>query len=352
MGRRALLVLGMHRSGTSALAGVSCALGVSPPKNLMLPNDDNPRGYWESLPLVRAHDEFLASVGSSWDDWKRLDSNWFGSQDAIFFKDRIRTILESEFDDSALFVVKDPRICRFLPLFIAVLVDMAISPVAIFALRNPLEVAFSLRRRNGFPIAKSIAIWLRHVLEAEQHSRAMPRHFVKYERLLKDWRVEMHLAGDSIGVIWPADTEISAKTIEEFLSVDLYHQKSGLEQTEEYREVAFLASEVYCLLCAMASGQQNDDLFVQMDSLRTRFNEVCDFFGAILIAEEAIGRQLRAQLSHKSEHEKNQLLIQIDQLKRQVKEPRSKVADGKLSKKQLDDVRRAADRFFSKEISS
>src|ERR1700676_1746103 len=141
--RKAILVLGMHRSGTSALSGTAFALGASAPKTLMPPSLANPNGYWESSPLVQAHGELLASAGSSWDDWRRLDPAWYGSEDASRFHSRIGDVLRSEYDEKPLFVVKDPRLCRLMPFFLSVLKDMSVSPVALLSLRDPLEVAFS-----------------------------------------------------------------------------------------------------------------------------------------------------------------------------------------------------------------
>src|ERR1700712_2357048 len=66
--RRAILVLGMHRSGTSALSGVVNALGPAAPKPLLAPRADNPRGFFESAALADAHDDLLLSAGSYWDD--------------------------------------------------------------------------------------------------------------------------------------------------------------------------------------------------------------------------------------------------------------------------------------------
>src|ERR1700694_1990256 len=148
--RRAILILGMHRSGTSALSGVACTLGASAPKTLLPANFANPNGYWESMPLVQAHSELLVAAGSSWYDWRRLNPQWWVSADALRFHNRIRDIIKSEYDEKPLFVVKAPRLCRFLPFFLSVLDDMAVTPVALFSLRDPLEVAFSLRRRDGF----------------------------------------------------------------------------------------------------------------------------------------------------------------------------------------------------------
>lgn len=315
--RRAILVLGMHRSGTSALSGVACALGASPPNNLLPANFANPNGYWESLPLVQAHTELLASADSSWDDWRQLDPRWYGSEDAVRFHRRIRDILESEYDEKPLFVVKDPRLCRFLPFFLSVLKEMTVTPVALFSLRDPLEVAFSLRRRDGFSISKSVALWLRHVLEAELHSREMPRCTICYENLLKDWRLEMSRAGGATGVAWPADPETSATSIEKFLVTDLYHERNESAGLEKHPELLFLATEAYRLLLAASTAPADRDLFRQIDAVRTKFDAASEFFGAILRTEQASVQQLRTKLLQKSSELEQQQALIADQKNRQ-----------------------------------
>ena len=71
--RRCLLVLGMHRSGTSALTRVLSLLGADLPATLMPPASDNETGFWEPGPLVDYHDRLLSEFGSDWDDWRALD---------------------------------------------------------------------------------------------------------------------------------------------------------------------------------------------------------------------------------------------------------------------------------------
>src|SRR5690242_15048034 len=70
--RRAVVVLGMHRSGTSALAGALHLAGAGEPKTPIPADENNQRGYWEPAPLVQAHDEFLTAIGSSWADWRGI----------------------------------------------------------------------------------------------------------------------------------------------------------------------------------------------------------------------------------------------------------------------------------------
>ena len=59
MQRYLLFVLGMHRSGTSALTGALAKSGATPGAHLMPPTTDNPEGYWECAPVARLNDELL-----------------------------------------------------------------------------------------------------------------------------------------------------------------------------------------------------------------------------------------------------------------------------------------------------
>src|SRR5215472_599841 len=71
-GSTALVVLGMHRSGTSALTGMLHHLGVTLGENLMPATIDNPRGYWEHADIVKVHERLMASLGWDWHDVRSL----------------------------------------------------------------------------------------------------------------------------------------------------------------------------------------------------------------------------------------------------------------------------------------
>ena len=68
MERKAIVVLGMHRSGTSALSRLLTFHGFSQPNDLMPPKKDNPKGFWESVGCQILNDTILASLGGAWDD--------------------------------------------------------------------------------------------------------------------------------------------------------------------------------------------------------------------------------------------------------------------------------------------
>jgi hypothetical protein len=85
-----IIVLGMHRSGTSSVAGVLTKLGGVAPGTLFPPDSGNARGYFESAHLMHLHDELLASAGSCWDDWRRFNPAWYRSPAADSYKQRAK----------------------------------------------------------------------------------------------------------------------------------------------------------------------------------------------------------------------------------------------------------------------
>src|SRR5262245_64476851 len=74
--KTALVVAGMHRSGTSALTRVLSLLGCDLPKTLMAGAASNETGHWESQAVADFNDELLESAGSSWHDWLAFNAGW------------------------------------------------------------------------------------------------------------------------------------------------------------------------------------------------------------------------------------------------------------------------------------
>ncbi len=200
--RQAVLVLGMHRSGTSALAGVIARLGAALPKTQVRADLNNKRGYGESSELVQFHERLLASAGSGWRDWERFDPNWMSSPFATAFANELRRLISTEFGDAPVFIVKDPRICRIVPFWLQQLEASNIEPRVILAVRNPIEVAASLERRDGLPLRPALLLWLRYMLDAEEATRGLPRGWVHFDDLLTNWRGSIESLGRKLALDW------------------------------------------------------------------------------------------------------------------------------------------------------
>ena len=189
--RTCVLILGMHRSGTSALTRTLSLLGCQLPQRLMGAADGNDAGHWEPYRLVAYNEQFLQGLHSSWHDWRPLDLTGLSFERKADARKDILKIIEDDYGNAKLFIVKDPRICRFPTFFMETLEEAGIdvSPILIF--RNPLEVFSSLEARKafwpeGFSMADGALLWLSHVLEAERASRGYKRTLVTYDALLAE----------------------------------------------------------------------------------------------------------------------------------------------------------------------
>lgn len=186
--RRACIVLGMHRSGTSALAQLLASLGADLPARLNPPKPDNPDGYFESATLAAIHDEWLAAAGSAWFDLKPPAIAGMQRDTAAALTGAMARAVGEEYRDAALPLVKDPRMCRFFPLSRQVLDVSGLDCSVVLALRHPAEVAASLAVRDQISATYSGLLWAQHVVAAERDSRDLPRISVRYEDMMADWR--------------------------------------------------------------------------------------------------------------------------------------------------------------------
>jgi hypothetical protein len=261
--KRAILVLGMHRSGTSALTRVVNLMGADLPKRLLAAGHDNQRGYWEPAELVAIHERLLAAAGRAWDATLPIPEAFWRSPAAEAFAKEILATLRSAFAASALFVVKDPRLCRLLPLWRSVLERLPADPAFVLCIRNPLEVADSLQVRNGFTRGRSVLLWLRHVLEAEAGSRGHPRTVVSYESLVGDWRSVVGRMRRDLPFLGEVSPEAGA-AVAAFLDRSLRHEEQSIEDLRSCRDLVDGVLEAYEALAAAERGQ-DDHLAATLD---------------------------------------------------------------------------------------
>lgn len=265
--KTALVVLGMHRSGTSSVAGALTLLGAAAPRTLMAPAADNPRGFWESNVVMALDDQLLAEAGSSWSDWRRL----LRPVDPIGARDRIIACLEGEFGDAETIVLKDPRMCRLFPAWRRAMEAAGYRPLIITPLRSPSEVAASLQARNPITREQGLRLWLRHVLEAEFASRGLPRHFMRWSSFMADWRAEVALANARLGTeLAPAAGDGGAE-IDAFLTPDLHRQRDEAPTPP-------LVAEVWSILGDLARHGEHADLRAALDNRCRAFEQAGELF--------------------------------------------------------------------------
>jgi len=182
--QRLLLVLGMHRSGTSAMAGLLASTGLLCPAGSPPADPFNPRGYWEPLQLLACHNALLDEAGGRWDDPHLAPLAPTPAR-----LQQLARALQADFPTGGpqgVALIKDPRQCRLQPLWNALLAQRGLEAAVVLMHRHPLAVAASLARRDGLPLSRGLLLWLQHQLEAERHSRHLPRVRLDFQQLLQD----------------------------------------------------------------------------------------------------------------------------------------------------------------------
>lgn len=211
----------MHRSGTSLMARLLNLLGadLGPSEELMAARPDNPKGFWEPVPLVRISDHVLDRLGGSWDDPPVLPEGWAAQHWLKPYRERARSLCEDLFgpadrlaDEDALVAWKDPRAALLFEFWRSVL------PVSrlVVCVRDPREVAASLQARNGLSDEQAARLWLRYTTDAA--SQDLPLLVVDHPRPFEDLSGLLDEVATFLGV--DIDDE-QARAVREFVDPDL-----------------------------------------------------------------------------------------------------------------------------------
>ena len=153
--KQALFILGMHRSGTSAIARLCNLLGYDLGASLMKPNADNVDGFWENAHIFEIHEQIFEAIGADWSDFIPLKDNWYSDEQAKHFCEELFAVCQDQFGQSDTFCVKDPRASRLFPIWQPVLDRLGAEAKAIIIFRHPHAVAASVMKRNELPSGRS-----------------------------------------------------------------------------------------------------------------------------------------------------------------------------------------------------
>ena len=225
----AVVVLGVYRSGTSALTRVLNLCGATLPGNLMAARlDFNRKGFWESEAIVDLDARLLKRLGAEWDT-----PDVALPRDGTIADEFVATtaeVLADEFGDAGFILIKDPRVCVLAPLWHRALIASGYRPAYVVSLRHPLEVAGSfarsLRSYGGLPLPRGLALWRGYMERVEAfvaETEARVIH-VRYDELLDDWR--RVVARIAQGLDLPLDPHEHADEIDRFLERDMRSQRA------------------------------------------------------------------------------------------------------------------------------
>lgn len=331
-----VFILGMHRSGTSVTAEIINKLGFEAGSDLLPANKNNPRGYFENRYIYLLNKKIMKDYASNWDN---VEYSFFDNiYDDLYdkYSEEAKKIIKNEFSDSNNFFIKDPRICNLFPFWERVL-DGKRKIKIVIPLRNPIEVAKSLKTRNHFSINKGLILWINHFINAERYSRKYERIFIKYDDLLNN-------------------SEITIESLIKFLDIqgseinkdELY---SVIDRSLKHNKVAFNEIlEVFPILDKILKVIKNNKLndFQLLDDIYKEYNEIISF-----VYENDIINTLPYVLNNTNElsyFRKKTLTLtqQIEELKSLLNDKNNEI---ELLKQKLDDKLEKSKHIGSSDIN-
>ena len=206
-----ILVVGMHRSGTSLLGALLQELGVAAPGPLIAGDTHNPEGYLEREDVTAIQEQLLIDLGRWWPSAAGLEplpSDWLSHPATNRARVALRAVLEEErARQSQPWLIKDPRTSLLLPLWRELCSELALPVQLLLGCRDPREVGVSLCRRDSRPAGmtadRAQRLWWRHNVEVLLCSQGWPLQVVDYGRWFgptDDARLQLQQLQDTCGL--------------------------------------------------------------------------------------------------------------------------------------------------------
>lgn len=218
-----IFILGVGRSGTSAVTRILSLCGAALPNRLLRPGPGNPTGYWEPQSALKYNDQFMQVIGSSYHDptFRILEASPDADKARLTLEKNIGGFMEN-LPAADVVVIKDPRISGLMESWERASRKLGHTVKIVHVFRNPTDVSSSLSRRYEMPVEHSLALWLKYNLLPERMTRHLPRVFISYQEVMSNWRRVVQRCNRSLGLKLSFDGKISSQ-VDGFLAEELQH---------------------------------------------------------------------------------------------------------------------------------
>jgi hypothetical protein len=275
---RAVVVVGMHRSGTSAIVRGLAALSVYLGNDFLDAQPENPTGYWEDRGIVELDERVLKALRLRWDDTTSIDPRRLGGWRMWRLRRETIGYLRRHFTNRPLWGFKDPRTIRLLPFWLRVLRESGVDDSYLLVIRNPSSVAASLFARQAMDLETAQRLWLVYVVPFLCELAGKPFAVVDYDLLMSDPRGQLERMARKLGILKPGSMESDeVKTFAgDFLDAKLRHTVFSPGDVDASTGVGRVTRDAYALLYELASDRREPDagFWSAWGLLRSRFDRL------------------------------------------------------------------------------
>lgn len=256
----------MHRSGTSATTGFITSLGAYPGKNIIPGNIFNPKGYFECNSIVDYNDKLFRELNSCWFDFNELELASIKENERI--SKEISSIIEAEFHVKKgsldLAIIKDPRMCRLLPVWEPSIKNKFGTINYIITLRHPRDVILSLVKRDNFNTSLLALTYISYLLDAENYTRGQRRLLIKYSDLIQKPSTIIKNLDATFDTLFHQSNEVTLHNAYSFIETKLDHHNEEYQtkKCSDPLSAIDLAEQLYYtfLTCFDKSTKEFDEI--------------------------------------------------------------------------------------------
>jgi hypothetical protein len=327
MKKKLIIVLGMHRSGTSVVARSLQVMGVNLGDRLIPPLEgENDKGFWEDLDLNSLNVEMLNAINSDWHFLTPIQPVDVDTLRRGGYLLRAVELLRKKISNFQIFGFKDPRVAKLLPFWKEAFAESGLDVGYVLAIRHPISVSKSLMKRNGFDVEKSYFLWLEHVLGSLTGTVGEKRVLVDYDLLMQYPMLGLTRIAEILQLkIDPTELRIFET---EFLDQNLRHTVYQVNDLALDDTVLSLTREVYAELLDLATEGQRLESRAFNDKIERWNNEFLRFKPALILVDKLM---LKTNLTNQFVVEKEQtvqmLISQVAEKEQAVQMLISQVAE-------------------------
>jgi len=191
-----ICIAGMHRSGTSMVARLlrDCGLYLGPEEELGF-DVRNGEPHWENVRFVGLNDEILNRLGGSWHNPPKFRAGWEHTPEVASLMSPAKKLVE-RLGVRQPWGWKDPRNSITLPFWQQLVPDLRV----VICVRNPLEVAHSIRVRGDLVATPIVQLWRSYYRELLSAIPAQQRVVTHYHSYFQDSVAELQRVTSTIGM--------------------------------------------------------------------------------------------------------------------------------------------------------
>lgn len=273
------VVLGMHRSGTSAITRGLATMGVNLGDHLMPPlSENNDKGFWEDIDINFLNIDIQTFLNSDWNYLSALSDGDIDKLKHAGFITKASNLLRKKLDSFENFGLKNPRITKLIYFWGVIFAQIDCQVFYIIAIRNPISVVASLQRRDEIPIERSLHLWLEHTLLSLSKAHSDRCIVVDYDKLMASPRNELIRIAQGLGLT--LNEKLANEYISDFLDEKLRHSHVRGEALMEESNFESIVNRTYRLALAAAADEidiASQVFFTEVQKLISEFKQYSYF---------------------------------------------------------------------------